>query len=441
MTDTSPNKSTPGDATAAHAAPSAQPRPRLAPLAGRSAPLRKRRRGWWPWLLAALLLGAAAFYFLGTRKVEVQSSAVMSAFPSAQYAKLTASGYVVAQRRAAVSSKATGRLVDLRVREGSVVKAGELIGRLDDSDVQAAMQAARANVGMAEAGIGQAVAGQSQAAVELGNAEAELRRLASLEQQGFISPQALDSARRRVDAARAAVASAQAGRASAQGSVAMAKAQVQVQEVNRANTEIRAPFDGVVLVKNANVGDMITPFSSAAGSQGAVVTVADMGTLEVEADVSESNVGQVRIDMPVEIVLDALPGKRFRGSVVRIVPTVDRAKATVMTKVRFEQLTPEILPEMSAKVVFMTQRPTDVDFQPVVAVNPKTVVQRDGSAQVWRIVGAGEALTVQPLTVSTGRMLGDALEITGGGLKAGERLVLEPDVKLQPGAAVKVAGR
>jgi RND family efflux transporter MFP subunit len=332
-------------------------------------------------------------------------------------------------------------LIDLRVREGSVIQAGELIGRLDDSDVQAALQAARANIGMAEAGVAQAVAGQSQAAVETGNAEAELRRLTSLEQQGFISPQALDSARRRVDAARAGVALAQAGRASAQSAVELAKAQVQVQQVNRANTEIRAPFDGVVLVKNANVGDMITPFSSAAGSQGAVVTVADMGTLEVEADVSESNVGQVRIDMPVEIVLDALPGKRFRGSVVRIVPTVDRAKATVMTKVRFEQLTPEILPEMSAKVVFMTQRPTDADFQPVVAVNPKTVVQRDGSTQVWRISGAGEALTVQPLTVSTGRTLGDALEITGGGLKAGERLVLEPDAKLQPGAAVKVAGR
>jgi len=416
---------------------------RLAPLAGRSAPLRKRRRAWWPWLVGALLVAGALFYWFGERKTEVQASAVMSAFPSAQYAQLTASGYVVAQRRAAVSSKGTGRLIDLKVREGSVVKSGELLGRLDDSDVQAALQAARANQGMADAGVAQAVAGQSQAAVELGNAEEELRRQVSLERQGFVSPQALDSARRRVDAARAAVASAQATRLSATSGLAFARAQIQVQEVNRANTEIRAPFDAVVLVKNANVGDMITPFSSAAGSQGAVVTVADMTTLEVEADVSESNVGQVRIDMPVEIVLDALPGKRFQGSVSRIVPTVDRAKATVMTKVRFAQLSPEILPEMSARVVFMSQRPTQADLQPVVAVNPKTVVQREGKSTVWRIVGAGEgqALTVQPLAVTTGRTLGDALEITSPELKVGDRLVLEPPAQLQPGATVKVASK
>jgi RND family efflux transporter MFP subunit len=390
--------------------------------------------------VGVLLLVAAVFYWVGERKTEVQASAVMSAFPSAQYAKLTASGYVVAQRRAAVSSKGTGRLIELQVREGSVVKAGELLGRLDDSDVQAALQAARANQGMADAGVAQAVAGQSQAAVELGNAEAELGRQVSLEGQGFVSPQSLDSARRRVDAARAAAASAQATRLSATSGLAFARAQIQVQEVNRANTEIRAPFDAVVLVKNANVGDMITPFSSAAGSQGAVVTVADMSTLEVEADVSESNVGQVRIDMPVEIVLDALPGKRFQGSVSRIVPTVDRAKATVMTKVRFAQLSPDILPEMSARVVFMSQRPSQTDLQPVVAVNPKAVVQRDGKSNVWRIVttGEGQALTVQPLAVTTGRTLGDALEITSPELKAGDRLVLEPPAQLQPGAAVKV---
>ena len=120
------------------------------------------------------------------------------------------------------------------------------------------------------------------------------------------------------------MAAAEAGVATAKGALASAQAQVKGQQVNRDQTEIRAPFDGVVLVKNANVGDMITPFSSAAGSQGAVVTVADMSTLEVEADVAESNVGKVRIDQPVEITLDALPDVRLAGSVVRIVPTVDR---------------------------------------------------------------------------------------------------------------------
>ncbi|HSM22564.1 MAG TPA: efflux RND transporter periplasmic adaptor subunit [Rubrivivax sp.] len=373
-----------------------------------------------------------------TRKAEVQAGTVMTAYPSAQHALLTASGYVVAQRRAAVSSKATGRLIELRVREGSTVEEGELIGRLDASDVAAAMQAAQAGQRQAEATLQQAEAGVRQAQVEVANAEAELRRVLELRAQDFVSPQAVDTAQRRADAARAGVAQAQAGIAAARGNIAAAAAQVQVQAVNRANTEIRAPFSGVVLVKNANVGDMITPFSSAAGAQGAVVTMADMGTLEVEADVSESNVGQVAIDMPVEITLDALPEARFRGSVVRIVPTVDRAKATVMTKIRFERLDPRVLPEMSAKVVFLKQRPTEADFQPVLAVNPRAVVQRDGRPVVLRI-GEGEVLQAVP--VSAGRTLGDLLEVGSGDLKAGERLVLDAGDELQAGARVTVAGK
>jgi len=192
-----------------------------------------------------------------------------------------------------------------------------------------------------------------------------------------------------------------------------------------------------VLVKNANVGDMITPFSSATGSQGAVVTMADMGTLEVEADVSESNVGRVRIEQPVEIALDALPSERFRGSVIRIVPTVDRAKATVMTKVRFDKLDARVLPEMSAKVVFLSQRATEAEQKAVTAVNPKTVVDRDGGKFVLRI--AGDALEAVP--VVPGRTLGDVLEVTGDVLRPGDRLVLSPDAKLRAGTKVTVAGK
>jgi RND family efflux transporter MFP subunit len=415
-------------------------RPRLAaldksPLAPLPPRRRRRRVGLWA-VLAALAVAAAAAAVL-TRRTEVQASAVMTAFPSARYAQLTASGYVVAQRRAAVSSKATGRLLELRVREGSKVASGELIGRLDASDVEAALRVSRAGLGQADAGVRQAEASLRQAEVELGNAEAELQRSLGLQSRGFVSPQAVDSARRRVDAAGAGIASAEAGLGAALGAVASAAAGIKVQEVNIANTEIRAPFDGVVLVKNANVGDMITPFSSAAGSQGAVVTMADMGTLEVEADVSESQVGKVAIAMPVEITLDALPEERFRGSVVRIVPTVDRAKATVMTKVRFEQIDPRVLPEMSAKVVFLSQRPGESELKPVIAVNPRTLTRRDGQPVVLRI--SGDTLEVVP--VSSGRTLGDAIEITGTALKAGERLVLAPDDKLGAGARVAVAGK
>jgi RND family efflux transporter MFP subunit len=268
--------------------------------------------------------------------------------------------------------------------------------------------------------------------VELANAEAEQQRAQSLQAQGFVSAQAVDSTRRRTDAARAGVAAATAGVASAQGALASAQAQMKVQQVNRDNTEIRAPFDGVVLVKNANVGDLITPFSSAAGTLGAVVTMADPATLEVEADVSEANVGRIKIDQPVEISLDALPGERFRGTVASVVPTVDRAKATVMTKIRFTQLDPRVLPEMSAKVVFLSQTPSDADLKPVTAVNPKTVVDRDGRKIVFKLDGD----KLQAVPVTPGRTLGDALEIGGSPLKPGDKLVLTPAEALRDGQKV-----
>ncbi|MFN9196298.1 MAG: efflux RND transporter periplasmic adaptor subunit [Pseudomonadota bacterium] len=398
-----------------------------------AAPVRRRRRRW-VWALAAALLAAGAAWFGLKRPAQVQASTVGSAFPSAQHAQLSASGYVVAQRRAAVASKATGRLVELRVREGSEVRQGELIGRIDAADVQAALLAAQAGIRQAAGALAQAEAQRLLAQVERGNAEAEWQRAQALKAQGFLSPQAVDAAQRRADGARAGVVAAEAGIQAAQGAQAAAQAQLALQRVNLANTEIRAPFDGVVLVKNANVGDMITPFSSAGGTQGAVVTMADMGTLEVEADVSESNVAKIRIDMPVEITLDALPDARLPGSVVRIVPTVDRAKATVMTKIRFEKLDPRVLPEMSAKVTFLSQRAAEADRRAVTAVHPKTVIERDGARVVLRI-GAGDVLEAVP--VKTGRTLGDRLAVEGA-LERGQRLVLAPAPDLRPGSRVAV---
>ena len=248
----------------------------------RSAPLRRRRKRW-PWVLGlGVLIGGGALLAM-PRKTEVQAGAVLAAYPSQQYAELTASGYVVAQRRAAVASKGTGRLIELRVREGSVVKQGELIGRLDASDVQAAVAASMSGVAQSQAAKAQAEAALGQGRAELANAEVELQRQQDLRAQNFVSAQAVDGAERRLAVARSALATLQAAVFSAQAGIAQSQALVKVQQVNQTNTEIRAPFDGVVLVKNANVGDMITPFSSATGTSGAVVTMADMATLEVEA--------------------------------------------------------------------------------------------------------------------------------------------------------------
>src|SRR5690606_34210911 len=173
-------------------------------------------------------------------------------------------------------------------------------------------------------------------------AERAFSRSRELLERKFVSQAAHDTAVARLEKAKAAISGQRAA-------VAVAQANLRAAEVEVEHTLIRAPFDGVVLTKNANVGDVITPFSSALGSQAAVVTMADMSTLEVEADVAESSVGKVRLDQPCEIQLDALPDTRFRGVVARMVPTVDRAKATVTVKVRFVDKDPRVLPEMSAK--------------------------------------------------------------------------------------------
>ncbi|MER2626746.1 MAG: efflux RND transporter periplasmic adaptor subunit [Accumulibacter sp.] len=404
-------------------------------------PVRHRR---WLWIAVALLVVVSAVWLLLPRTSEVRTSSVLVSTPSQQYVQLVASGYVVAQRRAAVASKASGRLIELHVREGSVVKKQQVIARIDASDVEAAIVAAQAGVRQAEAGENQAAATLQQARVEQANAAADLQRTLGLQSRGFVSPQAVDGARRRADSALATVAGAQAGVNLARAARAQAQAQVQVQRVNEDFTLIRAPFDGVVLVKNANVGDIITPFSSAVGAQGAVVTMADMSTLEVEADVSESNIGKVAIGQPVEIVLDALPDVRFRGKVAGIVPTVDRAKATVMTKIQFEKLDPRILPEMSAKASFLSRMPEDADLKPVLAVNPQSLRERDGRTEVLR-VGADNRLEAVP--VQRGRNLGELVEVIdarsdgAGALKSGDKLVLSPDAGLASGTMVKVAAK
>jgi HlyD family secretion protein len=402
---------------------------------GRQPGLPRGRRRRWPWVIAGLALAAAAGAWLVPRKAQVQAATVQTAYPSQQYSQLAASGYVVAQRRAAVSSKATGRLVELHVREGSLVKKGELLARLDAADVSATLGVSEAGVRQSLAALKQAEANLELAQAQQANAEEELQRALGLAGQSFISPQAVDAARTRARSAAASTAAAQAAIATAQAAVSQARAQVKVAEVNRDSTDIRAPFDGVVLVKNANVGDLITPFSNAVGTSGAVVTMADLSTLEVEADVSESSVGKIKAEQPVEITLDALPELRFRGRVSRIVPTVDRAKATVMTKIRFETLDPRVLPEMSAKVSFLSQAPAEADQKPVIAVNPKAIAEREGRKLVFRI-GASDRLEAVP--VAPGRSLGDVVELAPGPLQRGDRVVLNPDDKLRAGAVVTV---
>jgi RND family efflux transporter MFP subunit len=386
------------------------------------APIRRRRRRKWIWLAAIALLvaAAAAWHFARPHPQNVQTTPVVTVYPSQQYVVLNATGYVVAQRKAAISSKATGRLEWLGVAEGSRVKAGDVIARIDNRDVVAQSQSAEAAVRAARANV-------TQSEVERENAQVEYRRNEELVGKGFISQSALDTAKARLDRAAAGVASARANL-----NVALANARNAQVAVDY--TEIRAPFDGVILSKSANVGDLVTPFSNATDSKGAVVSMADMSTLEVEADVSESSLSKVHVGQPAEIVLDALPDVRFRGHINRMVPTVDRAKATVMTKVKFDTIDPRVLPEMSAKVSFLSQEVTPEQQKPLTAVAKDAIVERDGRSVVF-VVRDGRAVMVP---VTRGVKIGDTIAIEGA-VKTGEKTVEKPAPSLANGALVQAA--
>lgn len=379
---------------------------------------RRFRKGRWLGGLVVLLVGGAALFARLHAPLTVETVTVGQAWPYQGVTVFNATGYVVPQRKAAIASKATGRLEWLGVREGSVVKTGELIARLESRDVAAQLQQADANVGVARAGVGQAQA-------ELRDAELALGRARDLRTRNFVAQAQVDQAEARAVKARAAVVSARAAEKAAEA--ARRAAQVAV-----AQTEIRAPFDGVVLTKNANVGDLITNFSAAADSKGAVVSMADMTTLEVEADVSESSLSRISLGQPCEIQLDAFPEQRFRGEVSRLVPTVDRAKASVLTKIRFLDPDARVLPEMSAKIAFLSRAMNAAERQPRTAVHGDAIVVGEGDTAVFRVEdGLAKRVTVKP-----GAKIGDLVELAG--VQPGDRLVLRPPASLRDGAAVSV---
>ena len=382
---------------------------------------RRKRHLWW-WAIAVLAAVVAAGVVRWNAPVAVEVTTVGLAYPSQNFTLLNATGYAVAQRKAAVSSKATGRLEWLGVREGSVVKQNEVLARLENKDVVAAMEQAAASIQVAEANL-------AQGRAELQEAERALERSRDLLAKKFVSQAAHDAVVARHDKASAAIRGYEA-------SIAVARASYRAQQVAVEQTLIRAPFDGVVLTKNANVGDVITPFSSAAGSQAAVVTMADLSTIEVEADVSESSVGKVKVGQPCEIQLDALPGERFRGAVASMVPTVDRSKATVTVKVKFIDNDPRILPEMSAKVAFL-DRETPADQRAArTVVLPAAVVERGGRKVVYRVED-GKAVET-PL--ATGMKIGELVEVVSG-LKPGDKVIAQPSDKVRNGARVAVAAK
>lgn len=322
-------------------------------------------------------------------------------------AVLTASGYVVAQRKAAVASKGMGRLVYLGVVEGDKVTTNEIIARLEDSDIKAQLAQAQANLRFTQA--------------ELKDSENNYKRQKTLLESGATSQMEVDASESRYNRVLAAIE--------------VARAQVLAAEVAMENTLIRAPFNGTVLTKNADVGEVVAPLGASVNSKSAVVTIADMNSLQVEADVSESNIEKIELNQNCQISLDAYPGHNYAAYVSKIVPTADRGKATVMVKIGFKEYDKRVLPEMSAKVLFLREAMKEELKEEVPSlVIPKTALaNRNGSMVVFKVI---DEKAVQ-VPVTTGKELGDYIEVTNG-LENGSQVIDNVTVEIKNGVKIKV---
>jgi RND family efflux transporter MFP subunit len=338
---------------------------------------------------------------------------------------VTANGYVVARTKASVSAKTAGRLAFLGVSEGSYVTKGTIIARLENADFAAAVAQAQANIATADAGLIETRADRDQLARDAERVESMRAANANL-----ISQQELDLARSRAAQAAARVSAAEARRVAAQ-------AGLRVAEATDENTVIRAPFSGTVLRKDAEVGEVVAPSVGGGLTRGAVVTMADLSTLEVEVDVNEAYIARIAGGRPARITLDAYPDTSFRGHVRQVVPTADRQRATVQVKVAIDDHDPRILPEMGAKVDFLAPADSGAKSRaPAKAMLrlPASAVKTDGGATVVWIVRDGRLVR---RVVQTGPVSGGYLEIRSG-LDGGEQVLTGGVASPTEGMRVKV---
>jgi RND family efflux transporter MFP subunit len=360
-------------------------------------------------VIIAIVIIVAGYFgvkSLSNDAIEVKLTSVVKQTPGRSNAVLTASGYVVAQREASVSSKGTGVLVYLGVVEGDKVKKGQIIARLDDRDIVAQLDEAKSSLDLYKA--------------QLNEIENNYNREKELFARGLSSQQALDQA--------------ETAYKSLQANIDIADARIRAAEVALENMIIRAPFDGTVLTKNAEVGEIVAPFGASTTSRAAVVTIADMNSLMVETDVSESNIQKIKQDLDCEIVLDANPGKTYQGYVFKIVPTADRSKAIVLVKVGFRNYDDRVLPEMSAKVSFLAEQSKEEEDQSAVLTAPLSAVEDVEGKKIVYIVVDDKAVQKE---ITTGRLFGNYVEIISG-VDEGEKIIDDLNEKIKDGIQVKV---
>jgi RND family efflux transporter MFP subunit len=380
---------------------------------------------WLRWFVAGfggvLLVAAVVFTLKG--KTPVVEVATVRAGEPGRPALLNASGYVTPRRRATIAAKITGRIKEISAEEGMQVEPGQILAILDDSDARSRLVWAKADREATAATLG-------DLRVNLANAERDRRRMEELWKEGATSEQAWDQARTTVESLRARIALAEE-------QVRAAEARIQVAQEDLDNTIIRAPFAGIVVSKDAQRGEMVSPISAGGGfTRTGIATIVDMHSLEIEVDVNESYIARVKPGRPVTAVLNAYPDWQIPARVRTVIPTADRQKATVKVRVTFDRLDPRILPDMGVKVTFLGEEPATRGAGASGVLVPHTAVREEGGVQVVFVYRDGR---VERRAVRLGQARGHDQEVIAG-LSSGEQVVVKGLEGLREGLRVRIQG-
>jgi RND family efflux transporter MFP subunit len=375
-------------------------------------------------LVVVLVVAGGAWAFLARRPVEVRTAtAVAPSAASEAGAVLQATGYVTARRQATVSAQITGSLVEVLIEEGDRVKKGQVLARLEDNALRASLDSARANAAAAHANV-------MQSEAQLQQARRDADRQEALVGRGLVSRQLAEQTRTQANTLRAQLNTARR-------QADAADAQVGVGQVNLEYTVVRAPFDGVITDKAAQVGEIVSPLSAGGGfTRTGVGTIVDMDSLEIDVDVNEAYIGRVQPDMPAEAVLDAYPEWRIPAHVIAIVPAADRGKATVKVRVALEQKDARIVPDMGVRVSFLDRRaPAQTSVPKGVMVPSAAVVRRDDRDIVYTVADGKAAR--RPVTAA--KQANGDLRLVTDGVAAGDTVIVSPPDDLADGTAVRTA--
>lgn len=377
----------------------------------------------WPWVVGAgVLVGALGIWALWPAPVPAITTATAVAMNTSPAAAsvLDATGYVVARRQATVSSKLTGKVVDLTIEEGQRVNDGQVLARIDDSNVRAQLNLALAQLESSRSVL-------DEARVLLLDAERQRKRARELGEKQLVSRQAIDTAEANYDQAAVRVTSAERGVVVAERSVSLYRQQMD-------DAIVRAPFAGVITVKNAQLGEMISPLSAGgAGTRTGIGTLVDMDSLEIEVDVNESFINRVQPNQPVQATLNAYPDWKVPAQVIAVIPAADRSKATVKVRIGLQVKDPRVLPDMGVRVSFLTDEKPQTELPKGVLIPADAVADDNGSTIVFVVQGD----RVERRAVTVGATRGSEVQVIAG-LASGERIARGDLTTLADGMAVQL---